>query len=325
MSIEAVRYEGSMKQMWDDAVKTSRNATFLFERDFMDYHQDRFTDASLLFVNDKGKIRGLFPANILSDKRQVDSHGGLTYGGLLLSERAESAEVAEMFKALVSYYRSLNCISLKYKPIPHIYHCHPAEEECYFLFRAGAVLQSRALSSAINLRHPLPFNNLHLRKYKNAQRRNLQIKETVALLPEFWEILQEVLMQRHSVTPVHSLIEIRKLAMNFPDHIKLYTVSEDSGEVIAGSLLFLTQTTIHVQYIATNDVGREYAALDWLFHYLIKLYSNNGKHSFFDFGISTENEGQTLNRGLVFQKEGLGGRAICYDTYILNLDNNLLL
>ena len=325
MRIEVVRYEDSMKRMWDDAVRTSRNATFLFERDFMDYHQDRFTDASLLFVNEKGKIRGLFPANILADKHRIDSHGGLTYGGLLLSERTESAEVAEMFKALVFYYRSLNCHSLKYKPVPHIYHCCPAEEECYFLFLAGATLMARALSSAINLRYPLPFNNLHLRKYKNARKRNLQIKETHSLLPEFWSILQEVVIQRHSVAPVHSLSEIRKLIMNFPDHIKLYTILGNTGEVIAGSLLFLTQTTVHVQYIAANDMGREYGALDWLFHYLIETYGNNGKHTFFDFGISTENEGKKLNQGLVFQKEGLGGRAVCYDTYMLNLDNNPLL
>lgn len=325
MKIEAVRYENSMKRIWDDAVRTSRNATFLFERDFMNYHQDRFTDASLLFTNDKGKVCGLFPANILEDKLRVDSHGGLTYGGLLLTERAESAEVAEMFKALVLYYRSLNCLSLKYKPIPHIYHCHPAEEECYFLFRAGARLQARTLSSAINLHNPLPFNNLQLRKYKNAQKRNLQIKETASLLPEFWNILQEVLMQRHSVFPVHSLTEIQNLIVKFPDHIKLYTVIGNTGEVIAGCLLFITRTTIHAQYIAANDPGREFGALSLLFHYLIETYSKSGKHSFFDFGISTENEGQTLNRGLVFQKEGLGGRAVCYDTYILNLDNNPLL
>ena len=36
---------------------------------------------------------------------------------------------------------------------------------------------------------------------------------------------------------------------------------------------------------------------------------------YFDFGISTEHNGRLLNEGLIYQKEGFGGRGICYDTY----------
>ena len=39
----------------------------------------------------------------------------------------------------------------------------------------------------------------------------------------------------------------------------------------------------------------------------------------FDFGVSTEQRGSYLNEGLIFQKEGFGGRAICYDTYAIDL------
>ena len=36
---------------------------------------------------------------------------------------------------------------------------------------------------------------------------------------------------------------------------------------------------------------------------------------YFDFGISNEDGGRYLNRGLAAQKEGFGGRAVVHDFY----------
>ena len=74
-------YNDSMANEWNDFVRASKNGTFLFCRDFMDYHADRYKDASLVFVDKKNNICGLFPANIKGDT--VYSHGGLTYGGFV--------------------------------------------------------------------------------------------------------------------------------------------------------------------------------------------------------------------------------------------------
>lgn len=40
------KYTPADKAQWDKFVETSRNGTFLFRRDFMDYHADRFADHS---------------------------------------------------------------------------------------------------------------------------------------------------------------------------------------------------------------------------------------------------------------------------------------
>ena len=40
---------------------------------------------------------------------------------------------------------------------------------------------------------------------------------------------------------------------------------------------------------------------------------------YFDFGKSTEDGGTILNQQLIHQKEGFGGRGICYDTYKWNI------
>ena len=46
-------YNESFCETWDEFVRCSRNATFLFRRAFMDYHRDRFVDASLIAVRRK--------------------------------------------------------------------------------------------------------------------------------------------------------------------------------------------------------------------------------------------------------------------------------
>ena len=60
--------------------------------------------------------------------------------------------------------------------------------------------------------------------------------------------------------------------------------------------------------------------LDWLFAQLIAwLPTHCPAVEYLDFGISTEQDGKWLNEGLIFQKEGFGGRAVCYDQYALRL------
>ena len=47
------RYTAEDKIEWDRFIATAKNATFLFQRDFMDYHQDRFEDFSLMIYKMK--------------------------------------------------------------------------------------------------------------------------------------------------------------------------------------------------------------------------------------------------------------------------------
>ena len=80
--MEVKRYGAEEARTWDLAVTASRQGTFLLMRHYMDYHADRFTDASLLFYDGShGRLRGVLPATVDGDT--AVSHGGLTYGGLL--------------------------------------------------------------------------------------------------------------------------------------------------------------------------------------------------------------------------------------------------
>lgn len=105
ISIE--RYRPEMKEEWDARVAVSRNATFLFLRDYMDYHADRFADHSLIALKN-GRPAALLPACESEDgaERVLHSHSGLTYGGWLLPERhADASDVLAIFEAMAEYAR----------------------------------------------------------------------------------------------------------------------------------------------------------------------------------------------------------------------------
>jgi len=87
--------------------------------------------------------------------------------------------------------------------------------------------------------------------------------------------------------------------------------------LLAGALVYDFGHVAHTQYLASSDEGREFGALDFLLANLLDtVYANR---RYFSFGISTEQEGRYLNEGLIFQKEGFGGRAVVHDFYELEL------
>jgi hypothetical protein len=48
MSFTFKPYHAEDLETWNRFNQASRNGTFLFDRGYMDYHADRFTDASLM-------------------------------------------------------------------------------------------------------------------------------------------------------------------------------------------------------------------------------------------------------------------------------------
>ena len=115
-------------------VSHAKNATFLFNRDFMEYHKDRFQDASVMvFKGDK--LMALFPANQVNDT--VYSHQGLTYGGLILNSKLKLNSVLEIFKNVIKFYKSQGFKNLEVKIIPNIYNNLPSDELLYFVFFSG--------------------------------------------------------------------------------------------------------------------------------------------------------------------------------------------
>ena len=136
----ARRYTPADAGLWNDFVTTAKNATFLFHRDFMDYHSDRFTDFSVLIYKDV-VLYAVLPANVKENK--VVSHQGLTYGSFVLQDSAKLLYALEAFKEMLRFLSSEKLQKLEIRVIPTFYNVMPSDELAYFMFKANATLLKR--------------------------------------------------------------------------------------------------------------------------------------------------------------------------------------
>lgn len=306
---DIIPYTAARQEEWNAFVARSKQGTFLFDRRYMDYHADRFRDHSLMVFR-KGKLYALLPANV--DGTTLYSHQGLTYGGLLTDETATAETICEVFQTINASLRAEGLERVVYKAIPWIYHRLPAEEDLYALFKVcGARLAARDISSTIVMRQQLPWSRD--RKYGiNRCRNNGIVIQQSDDIAAFWQVLEENLMATYGVKPVHTLAEIQLLKARFPKNIVLYVAKKD-GVTLGGTLLYLTPQVVHAQYISACAEGKRLRVIDGIYDRI--LHEDFQDYRYFDFGKSTEDHGHVLNASLIHQKEGFGGRGVCYDWY----------
>lgn len=304
-------YQCSLQQFeeWNEFVAKSKNGTFLFDRRFMDYHADRFHDYSMMFY-EEDRLLAVMPAHVDGDS--FITHGGLTYGGLVMSPRIRAAQVCEIFRNLNDLLGWDGFRRVVYKAVPWIYHQQPAEEDLFALTSVcHAHLAIRDISSVIVGDRKMRFSDSRKDGIRKARRKGLEVRESTDFAT-FWQILNDNLTNKYGVRPVHSAAELELLHSRFPEQIKLYMVF-DGETPLGGTVLFLTPQVLHTQYISATQEGKASGAIDLLFDHLIHhLYSD---YRYIDFGKSTSSDSADLNENLIFQKEGFGARAVCYDTY----------
>lgn len=305
-------YQDKDKKNWDTLIARSPNSALLHFRDFIEYHKDRFEDASLLFFKND-KLVAVLPTSKTGD--QLVSHAGLTYGGLVVDIGVDSEDILYLFECLIEYLKRSNITTFVYKQMPYIYHQDYASIDEYALFRFGFELQYCSISSFCKL----PLQN----KYTLEKRRSIQKAVNADLFiattdkwDEFWTILENNLVSRYDRKPTHSLSEIKYLKDKFPQQVLLVGAFKQQ-ELLGATVLFISENVVHLQYIASSSHGRQLCANDLLVSTIMETYQ--GEQAFFDYGISTENGGEFLNFGLLHHKEGFGLKPVTYNTYKLQL------
>lgn len=303
------RYTPADQQIWDRYVAKARNATFLFYRGYMDYHTDRFQDHSLLFFVGN-HLHSILPANIVGDT--LYSHQGLTYGGLVMSIDVTATDVIQLFRELNDWLRQTGIRRVVYKPVPWVYHQHASEEDLYPLFWiCKARVVSRDIGTVIFMQQHLRWRKDRRRHLKVAHEQNIVVKRDNNFRA-FWPVLEGNLSSRHRVKPVHTVEEMELLYSRFPHNIVQYNAYQ-GDEVLAGLTFYLSPQVLHGQYCSSTPKGKRIGAVDAI--YEKAMYEDYPDYTYLDFGRSTEGDGSVINNGLIAQKEGFGGRAICYDTY----------
>ena len=311
MHIRVEPYTSQHKQIWDEMIARSRNGVFLFCRDYMEYHSKRFQDASLLFFDEHGLL-ALLPAN--RDGDQVVSHGGLTFGGVISGNTVGASRMLELFDVLREWLCRQGVKTLQYKPVPHIYHRAPAEEDLYALFRSGARLVRRDLSSTLDMAYRPPIQHGRQSQLKRGKR-TFVVRESDDYAA-FMDLVSSVLTAKYNVEPTHTKQEMEMLSGRFPQNIRLFAAYR--GEhLCAGVLIYESTQVAHAQYIAASDDAKREGALECILDELVER--RYATIRYFDWGISTEQAGRWLNLGLVQNKESYGARGVAYDLYEIDL------
>jgi len=310
--VTCIRYDCQDEGQWDAFVEASRSPLFFFKRRFLEYHSDRFTDASLMFYEDDVLVCVL-PATV-HDKKII-SHGGVTYGGFIYSPKIRTRTLQDVFECFKQWALSQDVEQFVYKAVPYIFNRQPAQEDLYFIHHLlDGKLVRRDLSSIIFLKDRLKLSKGRKWLIARAKKLGLSVSES-----QDWEgfhaLLTEVLA-KHDAKPVHSVAELKLLKSRFEENIVLNVIMQDGG-MLAAALLFKFDNVIHTQYLATNDQGKEMGALDYLIEHAIEDGASVG-NDYFSFGISTEDHGRTLNDGLLQQKESFGARGMAIDFYEIN-------
>lgn len=308
------RYCSEDKEIWNKFNAESKNSIFMFDRNYMDYHNDRFVDHSLMFYDENEKLIALLP---LSEKENnLYSHGGLTYGGFITDINMKQHTMNDCFDALIKYARGQNVNTITYKCIPHIYHKQASEEDRFALFANSAKLTTIDVSTYVNLTNPLKMPKGRKAQISRARREGVEVKELTELssFEAFIALENEVLSERHDTKAVHTGAELKLLHDRFPDGVKLYGALKE-GTLIAGTVIYVYDQVVHTQYMAANTEARVIGALDLAVNSIIESYKD--KKLWLDFGISTEHGKIYLNEGLASQKEGFGGRTGVYEIWEL--------
>ena len=288
----------------------------MFNRNFMDYHKDRFLDHSLMFFNDKEELIAILP---MSEKEKVlTSHGGLTYGGFIVGTDIKQHSMNDCFEVLLKYARENGFQEIFYKTIPHIFHEYPAEEDRYSLFLNNAQLVRVEPSTVINLSKSLKMPKGRKAQISRAKRECVVVEEMSDKddFVKFIDLENQVLAEHHDTKAVHTGDELVLLISRFPENVRLFGAIKNS-ELIAGAVIFEYKDAVHTQYMAANQLARQIGALDLVISTVIEKYKNN--KAWLDFGISTENGGRYLNEGLISQKEGFGGRTNTYEMWKIEI------
>lgn len=308
MTVTVERYSTGLASDWASVLKRARNGVFLFSRDFMEYHSDRFHDFSALIYLDNVPV-SVFPASIDNSSYHVTSHGGLTFGGPVFVKNLRGSSALEAIDALLGSLKQWGAKSLTVKLLPDAFCSYPSSEAAYAFWRRGFQVVRRDLSSLLPLDDSLPVNKSKMQ----ASRKGIKAGLTCAPVPAetFHSLLEGVLLAQHGAKPVHSCAELELLSSRFPDDI-LTSGAWLSGRLLAATMIFKYGHVWHTQYMASSDEGRNLGALDLVLETVIAMGRESGV-KYLSFGSSTEDGGMILNEGLMWQKESYGARSVTHD------------
>lgn len=328
-SFTARRFQEDDREAWDNFVANSVNGTFMHTRRFLSYHApSRFTDHSLVLIDEKGKLRSVLPAAEVGTGRDrvLRSHPGSSYGGLIVRDEVSAASAQHMVNAIVRHSADEGFCAIWMRLTERVFHRRHCEELDAAYYRAGFTLDGRELSCAVRA-EDVPSGqapNSFRPSAKRAVKQSIAAGLTATISDDFarfWRILETNLAQHHHVHPTHSLDEILRLRELLGDRVELLAAFQD-GAMTAGTILFhLNDVASHTMYMAQDYQFQSSRSLNLVLARAIDHCHRRGA-TWLNYGISSipGSSGREMNDGLYRFKQSCGGKGVLRDLLVKRLD-----
>lgn len=293
MPFKLVPYEQFLKADWDFVLDNSAENLFLFKREFMEYHKDRFIDSSLMLFKDDKAI-GIVPCNIKQEF--VFSHQGLSFGGIILIEGLDQDDILIIIEILLKFWNQIGIKKVEIKLIPIIYCGKTQNSIKELLFEKGFKLQSSVQTFVIDM-STSHKSRVGRWKLRNSHRKDFQIME-VNDFSGFWNhVLIPLYHERIGVPPTHTVEEINQLKSRNQNHIRQFVISLSDHQILAGITVFEYKSVAKFQYIAATNLGKKLRALDFLMEYLLK--TKFARKKYIDLGTVHDPKTGIPQKGLI--------------------------
>ena len=280
MNLTFKKYEENDIDAWDHFVyNESLNGTIYHTRNFLNYHKDRFIDASIMIYSKK-KLIAVFPC--CKCDNGYYSHRGSTTGGIVITEKYyKLSKLTEIMNKIYDYYNNNLCIKLS----ETIYFKNNINNDLlnFVLSQKCEVCKDISLFFDINKNtniidsFPKSDNKRLLLKYiKNINKKmSFVVTNQVEDYKNYYYLLEKFLKEKNGVKPLHNLDEFILLKELLGERQSLFLSKDSSGDILSGALVFLINSnTYYTVYLMTN-YDKQNSQVFYLLYELFKLAKRN--------------------------------------------------
>jgi hypothetical protein len=301
MSFKIVNYNDNLFNEWDNFIKISINGTIYQTRKFLSYHdKNKFLDSSILIYKNE-ILSCVLPSCKLGEN--FFSHKGATYGGPVFSKEVYNIKnMDEILNLIFSYYDN----KIEFRIPNSIYHEY---SDNILLYLLGSKLKMcPELAWYISVEDDVINNIKNIRNKKSVIKMINNENYTCQKFTEkedyisYYEILLKNLKEKYNTNPTHTLTEFLLLKEILLNNQSLYLVKKEN--IIYGGVFVIkvTKNCWYTFYISKNiDINNNMSII-----YIMNKIKEDAKKEnvkYIDYGITTENSGKILNKGLSEFKE----------------------
>lgn len=313
-----LEYTDDCAEDWDRFVEASVNGNFLQSRRFLSYHPEgRFEDASLIYQDQKGNMRAVIPAICKIDangKKLFISHGGSTYGGLVVGTKMCAAKhIQALLDELLSYleHQGYSYVDLRFPP--DFMWKRPEAGLFEYMMRLNGFEERIELTTYIDFDC---YKESILSNFAQGKRTNVnngkkkglafRILTSYGDAEKLHALLTENL-KKFDAKPVHTVDELWDLYKNrLPGETEIVGVFDGDDLLAAGWVfLFSNMNAMHTQYLCADSAYSKLSPMTFLYYSVIDYCKSEG-YRYLSWGISTEDSGRVINWGLTESKEHFG-------------------